>query len=75
MPKLANGDYSGLFDVLKKFAADPHATVAQFAIRAIGCLAKGLREPFHDFGVQAVPVMFAKFKEKRLAEEILNGLE
>ena len=27
-PKLAQGNYQGLFDVLKKLAADPHATVA-----------------------------------------------
>ena len=51
VPKLAPGDYSGLFDVLKKFGADAHATVAQSAIRAIGCLAKGLRESFHDHAI------------------------
>lgn len=28
VPKLAPGDYSGLFEVLKKLAADPHVAVA-----------------------------------------------
>ena len=28
VPKLAEGDYSGLFEVLKKLAGDAHATVA-----------------------------------------------
>mgnify|MGYP000879876469 CR=1 FL=1 len=74
-PKLAPGNYSGLFDVLNKLAQDAHATVAQFAIRAIGFLAKGLRAGFQEHALQAVPVLFAKFKEKRLTEEILNTLE
>jgi len=75
VPKLAPGDYTGLFDVLKKLAGDAHATVAQFAIRAIGILAKGLRASFHDQAIAAVPVVFVKFKEKRLTEEILTALE
>jgi len=28
VPKLAPGDYNGLFEVLKKLAADPHASVS-----------------------------------------------
>lgn len=28
VPKLAPGNYSGLFDVLKKLASDPHIAVA-----------------------------------------------
>lgn len=51
MPKLASGDYSGLFEVLKKLAADPHVAVAQHAIKAIGNIAKGLRADFHDFAI------------------------
>ncbi len=43
VPKLAPGDYSALFEVVKKMAGDSHAAVAQTAIKAIGCLAKGLR--------------------------------
>ena len=73
-PKLAPGDYSGLFEVLKKLACDAHVTVSQYAIRAIGLLAKGLREGFHDHGVAAVPVLLPRFKEKRLTEEILTCL-
>jgi hypothetical protein len=75
VPKLAPGNYNGLFDVLKKLAADAHVTVSQYAIRAIGCLAKGLRASFHDLALQAVPVFFSRFKEKRLTEEILTSLE
>ena len=74
-PKLAPGDYSGLIDVLKKLAVDAHATVAQYAIRALGFLANGLRQAFHDHAISAVPVLFSKFKEKRLTEEILTTLE
>lgn len=48
VPKLAPGDYTGLFEVLKKMVGDAHASVSQNAIRAIGCLAKGLRAAFHD---------------------------
>ena len=73
-PKLAPGDYSGLFEVLKKLAGDAHATVSQYAIRAIGLLAKGLRDGFHEHGVAAVPVLLPRFKEKRLTEEILTCL-
>ena len=48
VPKLAPGDYNVLFEVVKKMAADPHASVSGAAFRAIGCLAKGLRSAFHD---------------------------
>ena len=74
-PKLAAGNYAGLADTLKKLAADPHATVAQYAIRSIGILAKGLRKDFHDHAIPLVPVIFAKFKEKRLGPEIQTALE
>ena len=37
-------------------------------------LAKGVRAGFHDQALAAVPVLFAKFKEKRLTEEILTSL-
>ena len=75
VPKLAPGNYSGLFEVLKKFAGDAHASVSQNSIRAISALAKGLRDHFHDQAVAAVPVLFTKFKEKRLTEDILKALE
>ena len=75
VPKLAPGDYTGLFEVVKKLAGDSHVTVCQHAIRAIGCLAKGLRAGFHDMALQAVPACFAKFKEKRLTEDILTCLD
>ena len=74
-PKLAPGDYSGLFDALKKFAGDAHAAVSQNAIKAIAALAKGLRAGFKDHAKQSVPVLFGKFKEKRIVEDILQCLE
>ena len=75
VPKIAPGDCSALFAVLKKFAGDAHASVSQNAIRAIAALAKGLRDNFHAQAVEAVPVLFSKFKEKRLTEDILKALE
>ena len=56
-------------------AADNHAVVSQHAIRAIGNLSAGLRKSFHDCALQAVPVLFAKFKEKRIVEDIMTALE
>ena len=70
VPKLAPGDYSAFFEVLKKLGGDSHVAVAQTGIKAMGCLAKGLREVFHDHALQAVPVCFAKFKEKRAEKDI-----
>jgi len=61
--------------VLKKLAADPHVAVAQHAIKAIGNLAKGLRESFKDHAIAAVPACFAKFKEKRITEDIMTALD
>ena len=49
--KLAPGDYTGLFEVLKKMLGDPHASVSQSSVRAIVNLAKGLRENFHDLAL------------------------
>ena len=74
-PKLAQGDYSALFDALKKFAGDAHAAVSGNAIKAIDALAKGLRAGFKDHAKQAVPVLFLKFKEKRILEDIFSCLE
>lgn len=42
-PKLEPGDYSALFEVVKKLAGDSHAGVSQNGIKAISLLAKGLR--------------------------------
>ena len=74
-PKLANGDYSALFDSLKKMAGDSHAAVSGSGINAIGALAKGLRKGFKDHAKQAVPVLFGKLKEKRLVNDILTCLD
>ena len=61
----------------KKLAGDAHSTVAQYAIKAIGLLAKGLRAEFHDLALQAIPACFAKLKEKRqgVIDEIQQTLE
>lgn len=75
VPKLMPGNYTSLFELIKKFAGDAHASVAQNAIKSIAGLASGLRENFHDHALAAVPVMFAKFKEKRLTEDILKAME
>lgn len=74
-PKLANGDYSALFDALKKMAGDAHAAVSGSGIKAIGAVAKGLRKGFKDHAKVAVPVLFGRFKEKRIVPDILACLE
>ena len=74
-PKLKPGDYSALFEVLKKMAGDAHAAVSGSAIKSISALAAGLRETFKEHAKQAVPVLFTKFKERRLVEDILNCLD
>ena len=74
-PKLKPGDYSALFEVLKKMAGDAHAAVSGSAIKSISALAAGLRESFKEHAKQAVPVLFTKFKERRLVEDILNCLD
>ena len=74
-PKLKPGDYGALFEVLKKMSGDAHAAVSGAAIKSISALAAGLREGFKEHGKQAVPVLFTKFKEKRLVEDILTCLD
>lgn len=76
-PKLQPGNYASLSEVLIKLAADAHVTVAQYSIKAIGMLAKGLRADFHDHALQAMPVCLMKFKEKRqgVIDEIQTTLE
>ena len=74
-PKLAPGDYSALFDALKKLAGDAHATVSSNAIKAIGALAKGLRADFKEHAKQASPLLFQKFKEKKLVPVINECFE
>ena len=73
-PRLADGNYGELFEALKKMAGDNHAAISQNAIKAIGCLAQGLRHLFHDMALQAVPVFFMKFKEKRIVEDIMDNM-
>ena len=74
-PKLKPGDYGPLFEVLKKMSGDAHAAVSGAAIKSISALAAGLRDGFKEHGKQAVPVLFTKFKEKRLVEDILTCLD
>lgn len=38
-------------------------------------MAKGLRENFKEEAIAAVPLCFAKFKEKRITEDIMTALE
>jgi cytoskeleton-associated protein 5 len=47
-PKLMEGDYSGLIKTLKKLISDANSVVSQLAIKACGCIAKGLRKDFGD---------------------------
>ena len=46
VPKLASGDYNGLFALLKKSTNDSNKMVAGQAVKVIGALAKGLRKEF-----------------------------
>ena len=56
-------------------SGDAHAAVSGAAIKSISALAAGLREGFKEYGKQAVPVLFTKFKEKRLEKDILACLD
>lgn len=56
-------------------SGDAHAAVSGSAIKSISALAAGLRDGFKDHAKQAVPVLFTKFKERRLVEDILNCLD
>ena len=47
-PKLKPGNYTDLFEVLKKMSGDAHAAVSGSAIKSISALAAGLREGFKD---------------------------
>ena len=69
-PKLEPGNYNGLFQMLKKTINDPNKVVAGHAVKAIGALAKGLRKEFANQAKEAVPVLCAALKEKRMIEDI-----
>ena len=47
-PKLKPGNYTDLFEVLKKMSGDAHAAVSGSAIKSISALASGLREGFKE---------------------------
>jgi hypothetical protein len=74
VPKLEKGSYIDLVAVLKKFMGDSHIGVAQSAVKAIGALAKGLRESFSELAKELYPLMLQRFKEKRLVEELHTAL-
>ena len=57
VPKLETGSYIDLVGVLKKFMGDSHIGVAQSAVKAMGALAKGLRENFIELAKELYPLM------------------
>ena len=49
--------------------------VSLHAIKAAGALAKGLRESFLLMAKELVPLIIARFKEKRLIEDAHTSLD
>ena len=46
--------------------------VNQMSTKALGLLAKGLRESYKDLAKECFPILVQKLKEKRLFDEIHN---
>jgi hypothetical protein len=66
VPKLKNGDFSGLVKVLRKLITDSNQVVSQLAIKACGNLAKALREDFGEANCKELtPTLIKKFMEKK----------
>jgi HEAT repeat protein len=45
--------------------SDAHSTVAQHGCKSVGLLSKGLRTDFEKHGIELIPAIMVKFKEKR----------
>jgi phage terminase large subunit-like protein len=49
VPRIQNGDFSGLIKIIKKLLTDSNAVVAQLSVKASGNLAKGMRKDFEPY--------------------------
>ncbi|KMZ71605.1 Protein MOR1, partial [Zostera marina] len=63
--KIAPGDFSEVFRILKKLITDVNIAVAIEAIQAIGNLARGLRNHFSGGSRFLLAVLLEKLKEKK----------
>ncbi|KAI9333804.1 armadillo-type protein [Obelidium mucronatum] len=77
VPKLEDGRYGELVNVLAKKINDPHVIVLTLAINCLECLMRGLRSNFSQYrGIVLTPLL-EKLKEKKTAviEAIRNSLD
>lgn len=74
VPKLAKGSYAELFDYLLKECKHANVNVQQAGVKTIGLLAKGLRQDFAKEAKAAVPIIMPKFKERKMAEDIMTTM-
>ena len=72
VPKIKQGDFSGLARIIKKLILDTNAVVSQLSVKVCGNLAKGLRKDFEPCCKELLPALIPKFKEKKpqLVEDV-----
>ena len=65
VPRIQNGEFTGLVKIIKKLLGDSNAVVNQLAVKVCGSLAKGLRKEFEPHCRELIGTLLQKFKEKK----------